>query len=148
MNLTDSIAAQCRYGDDAIAVFGADAEVIFEASEADYQGSANILVRMADGRFAHFEWTYGSCSGCDEWESSEVDVEQVMRDTAVYFDDAATLTRYLTGDVDPDQRYPRDQSPMAGSIPGMLRYLTGGIASEFEQMGAAFRAWQSPEPVA
>ena len=145
--LKDSTAAECRYGSAALDAFGPDSEVIWEASEADYQGSANILVRTTGGRFAHFEWTYGSCSGCDEWESRGLDyaeVATIMRDTAAWFDDEATLTRYLTGD-DADQAYPRDQSPTAGSLPGMLRYLTGGIATEFEQMGEAFRAWQLRE---
>lgn len=143
--LKDSTAAECRYGENALDAFGPDSEVIWEASEADYQGSANILIRTAEGRFAHFEWTYGSCSGCDEWEDrglSDVEIETTMRDTAVWFDDEATLLRYLRG-ADPEQRYPTDQSPTAGSIPGMLRHLTGRIATEFDQMGEAFRSWQA-----
>jgi hypothetical protein len=145
MEYRDSIAARCRYGEHAGAVFGQDAEVIFEASTDDYQGSANVLLRMADGRFAHFEWTYGSCSGCDEWEDrglSDEQIEQVMRDTAVWFDDEETLARYLRAE-DPEQPYPRDQSTTAGSIPGMLPVLTGGIGEEFKAMGDAFTAWRT-----
>lgn len=140
MRLSESVAATARYGGDAEAVFGADAEVIWEASSADYQGSCNVLLRLPDGRFAHYEWTYGSCSGCDEWEASGADVQEIMRDTAVYFDDTATLRRYLRLE-DEEARYPTANTNTNGSIPGMIRYLSGGIAREFDAMGAAFEEW-------
>jgi hypothetical protein len=145
MRLRESVAAQCRYGEEALDAFGPESELIWESSESDYQGSANILIRTPDGRFAHFEWTYGSCSGCDEWEARDLtpeEVTMVMRETAAWFDDEATLARYLEG-ADAEQRYPRDQSATAGSLPGMLRYLSGGIGTEFRAMGAAFAEWQA-----
>lgn len=43
-------------------------EVLFYAGEADYQGSAAVLVRRADGMIVAYEWSWGSCSGCDPWE--------------------------------------------------------------------------------
>lgn len=140
MRLAESVAAEARWGDVAVEVFGSDAEVIWEASTADYQGSCNVLLRLTDGRFAHYEWTYGSCSGCDEWEGMEADVPRIMRDTAVYFDDVATLARYLRLE-DKDQRYPTANSPTNGSIPGMVRLLFGGIGDEFREMGDAFAEW-------
>ena len=143
--LGESVAAECRYGDNALDVFGRDAELIFEDSKADYQGHANILVRTADGRFAHCEWTYGSCSGCDEWSDRDLTDEQIdtiMRDTAAWFDDAEALVRYLRLE-EPERKYPTDQSPTAGSIPGMIRFLGSGIADEFKAMGNAFVAWQT-----
>ena len=138
----ESIAAGARWGYAAVEVFGADAELIWESSTDDYQGSCNVLLRLTDGRFAHYEWSYGSCSGCDEWEGREDEVPGIMRDTAVYFDDMATLGRYLRLE-DKDARYPSANSPTNASIPGMVRLLSGGIGDEFREMGDAFAAWQA-----
>lgn len=148
MMFSESVAAQCRYGDNAARVFDG-AEVIWECSTNDYQGSANVLLRLRDGRFAHYEWTYGSCSGCDEWEGSgysDDEIDRIMRETAVYFDDRDTLRRYLklTGEFE-HVTVPTATSPQNGSIPGMLRYLGGGIGREFQEMGEAFAAWEKSQ---
>lgn len=140
----DSIAAQCRYGDIACAVFQ-NAEVIWEHSENDYQGFANILVRMPDGTFAHYEWTYGSCSGCDEWENrclTDQQIEDEMRFAMVTFDDVNVLYRYLHPQSNEDDRrvIPTANTPTNGSIPGMMRYLCG-YGSDFNEMTEAFDNW-------
>lgn len=149
MKWREAIASQCRYGDVAERIFG-DAEIIWEHSESDYQGTANVLALLPDGRFCHYEWTYGSCSGCDEWESRDLtddEVEGEMRSAAVYFDDRSTLRRYvhLEGEFE-DAKVPMAQSPTAGSIPGMARVLFGGIGDEFKEMGQAFAAWDEAHP--
>lgn len=49
-----------------------DAEVLYEAGEADYQGSAEVLAVQRtswDGdKYIYASWSWGSCSGCDGWE--------------------------------------------------------------------------------
>ena len=45
-----------------------DGEVIFSTGTDDYQGSVAIVARLDDGRWLHYDWSYGSCSGCDAWE--------------------------------------------------------------------------------
>lgn len=143
MKFWESMAAQCRYGDQAVVVFGSDSELIWEHSENDYQGSANILVHTPDGKYAHYEWTYGSCSGCDEWESanlSDEQVQKVMRESAAWFDDLQTLRRYLKLE-DKEARYPSANTRMNGGIIGPLRVLSGSAGSEFREMGEAFEKW-------
>ena len=58
----DSVAITCRYGNIVGEALGYP-DVIWEHSENDYQGFANFIGKMKDGRFVHYEWTYGSCSG-------------------------------------------------------------------------------------
>lgn len=143
----ESIASQCRYGEIAGRIFDG-AEVIFEHSENDYQGYANVFAQLRDGRFCHYEWSYGSCGGCDEWESQELtddEIESEMRSGAVFFDDIATVERYLKLDGEfKDAKVPTSNSPDNGSISGMLRRLSGGLScdSEFKAMGKAFQEWQ------
>jgi hypothetical protein len=138
-----SVAAKCRYGDNAVSVFGLDSELIWEHSEDDYQGFANILVRCTDGRFAHYEWTYSSCSVCDEWEAEGHDdekIEAIMRESAAWFSTPEEVSRYLNLD-DPDARYPCANSSTNGNIPGMLRTLGQGVSDDFKAMGEAFSEW-------
>jgi len=155
MKWSETTASKCRYGDIAERIFG-EAEVIWEHSEADWQGFANILVHMPDGRFGHYEWTYGSCSGCDEWENLRVSgadpyssdyyerrqdaVEQIMREATAWFDDEATLRRYLQLE-DSDTTYPTANTPTNGGLSGMLHILSGEVGADFHNMGHAFDAW-------
>lgn len=50
-----------------------DGEVVFSTGTADYQGSVAIVARLDDGRWLHYDWSYGSCSGCDAWEGTMYD---------------------------------------------------------------------------
>jgi hypothetical protein len=79
MRWNDTIASTCRYGDTVGQVFG-DAEIIWEDSVADYQGHANIVALLEDGTVLHYEWSYGSCSGCDSWESSGASDQDIMEE--------------------------------------------------------------------
>lgn len=45
--------------------------------ESDYQGYVDIDVELKDGRVFTYEYSYGSCSGCDEWESRNLDDAQI-----------------------------------------------------------------------
>lgn len=83
MKWNETEASKCRYGWIAGNIFG-EAEILWESSYADYQGNADIFALMPDGTFVHYEWTYGSCSGCDEWEDrglTDEEIEKEMRDT-------------------------------------------------------------------
>lgn len=87
MKWNKTIAYQCRYGEVAKRIWGTS-EILWEQSYDDYQGAAAILALMPDGQLCFYEWTYGSCSGCDDWEArclSNGEIEQEMRDGAVYF---------------------------------------------------------------
>jgi hypothetical protein len=59
MKWSETIASKCRYGSEAGEIFR-DSEIIFESAECDYQGFANVLAKMPDGTFVHYEWSYGS----------------------------------------------------------------------------------------
>jgi hypothetical protein len=84
----DTVAYDCRYGTEAVNIWG-DWEVLWEDSEADYQGHASFLARNpVNGHYVFYEWWYGSCSGCDTWEAQELtdyQIEQEMRDEAIEF---------------------------------------------------------------
>lgn len=99
MKWDETIASRCRYGEQAGAIFG-EADIIWEDSEDDYSGSADVLALLPDGRFCHYEWSYGSCSSCDDWEAdglTDEEVVDVMRRDAVYFGHVAELVVYAEG---------------------------------------------------
>jgi hypothetical protein len=144
MQWDETVASRCRYGDVAGRLFDG-ADVIFESSEDDYQGFANVFAQLRDGRFCHYEWTYGSCSGCDEWEDrglSDDEIEAEMRRAAVFFEDVATVRRYLNlADEFQGAGVPSANSPTNGAIAGALRTLCGGAAGDFVRIGEAFVEW-------
>lgn len=87
MKWNKTTASECRYGDIAAMIWGTS-EILWEQSYADYQGDAAILALMPDGMLCFYEWTYGSCSGCDDWDYrrlSDQQIMQEMKDSAVYF---------------------------------------------------------------
>lgn len=96
MKFDKTIAAQCRYGEVASTIWS-DWNVLWEDSESDYHGHASFLAEK-DGEFCFYEWDYGSCSGCDTWESLEWTDEQVaeeMRRTALWMKSEVELKRWL-----------------------------------------------------
>jgi len=146
----DTIASGCRYGDVAERIFK-DAEIIWEHSEADYQGYANVLARLKNGHFIHLSWTYGSCSGCDEWEArglSDDDVEQEMRRSMGVFKTQKHLRKYCHLE-DKTAKVPCPNDPTNGSIPGMLYMGFGGFASDFRSMARTVETYlksRKPKP--
>jgi len=92
MDFTSTIAYSCRYGDNALNVFG-KYDVLWENSESDYQGHAHFFGKK-DGAYVAYEWSYGSCSGCDGWEadgSTDEQIEKEMHDSAVWLDNVEQL---------------------------------------------------------
>ena len=148
MKWTETVASKCRYGYLAARLFG-DAEIIWEDSEDDYQGHADVLAALPDGRFAHYSWTYGSCSGCDEWEDRGLDddqIEQEMRNATAFLTDRSTVKRYLKLEGEfADARVPSANGPTNGSVPGMLYMAFGGFQDSFKAMGEAFLRWLEQE---
>lgn len=132
MKWCDTVASRCRYGEVAERLFG-EGDVIWEHSYADYQGYANVLVKLPNGMFAHYEWWYGSCSGCDDWENRNLSDDEVlkeMREETAWFNDVPTLRRYLHLDAPP----PPDRS--------LLINPSGAFGDAlFKEMAEAARAY-------
>jgi hypothetical protein len=98
MRWHDTIASKCRYGEIAERIFG-NMEIIWESSYEDWQGSANILATNGIN-FYHYEWCYGSCSGCDDWEARSLSSEQIedeMRAGLAVLKDLDTAKKYVQG---------------------------------------------------
>jgi len=112
----DTVASKCRYHEAAEVIFG-DAEIIWERSEHDYQGEVNVLAKLADGTFAHMRYDYGSCSGCDEWETRDLSDEQV----------AVEIRREMAVFAVADR---------------MAHYLRRGNSDDFTAMQSAFVPWE------
>jgi hypothetical protein len=124
MNWNESVASRCRYGDVAERIWK-DWEIVWEDSQDDYQGHATILAKKGD-RYSFYEWWYGSCSGCDAWESDgkgDDAIEAEMRDSAMWFDDKEQLKRWLDMlDSNPRGGY----DPKVNVMGAGLDWLSGG----------------------
>lgn len=140
MKWTDTVANKCRYGDIAEKIWG-DWNILWEDSEADYQGHASFLAEK-DGKYCFYEWWYGSCSGCDTWEAkwgytckdADVLVEKEMRDTALWLDDEQMLMNWLNM----LQGKAPVSNPTDGGIVGTLDLLTGGLLGRINAIRAVF----------
>jgi len=78
MKWCKTIANSCRYGDVASEIWG-DWDIIWEDSENDYQGHASFIAEK-NGKYCFYEWSYGSCSGCDTWEAAGLTDKQVEQE--------------------------------------------------------------------
>lgn len=83
MKWSDTGSSGCRYGVVAGNIWG-DWDVLWEQFDDDYQGYASFVAHK-DGRFVVYDWSYGSCSGCDDWEARRLS-EAEMRSEAVEYD--------------------------------------------------------------
>lgn len=64
-------------------------EILHLEYESDYQGYVDIDVLLKNGKVFIYDYYYGSCSGCDEWEArnlSNEEIEQEMLRAAVLYD--------------------------------------------------------------
>jgi len=64
-------------------------KILKEEYEDDYQGYIDVDVLLKDGRVFSYEYSYGSCSGCDSWEAMDYSIEQIeaeMLTEATFFD--------------------------------------------------------------
>jgi hypothetical protein len=61
-----------------------------------YQGHVDIDVLLKDGRVYSYYYSYGSCSGCDEWESEHLSDEIIYEEmkNATYFSNIEHYDRW------------------------------------------------------
>jgi hypothetical protein len=80
-----------RYGDilEDVLSFLNGKEILYKSYEDDYQGYVDVDMLLSDGRVFSYYYSYGSCSGCDEWEAEEYSNEKIkviMIQEATFFD--------------------------------------------------------------
>jgi hypothetical protein len=94
--LSNTTVAKCRYGNLCCDLWNTWQVLWFEA-ESDYQGWAKFLL-IKNGEFIFYEYTYGSCSGCDTWEDKSLSPEQIqdeMKKTAMEFKNISTFMKWI-----------------------------------------------------
>ncbi len=93
MKFSDSVSAKCRWSEYTEELFG-DWDIIWEESEADYQGKVNLLAHK-EGKFAYFSYEYGSCGGCDPWEDMpEEKIRAYFAKMIEHFEDVQALQKF------------------------------------------------------
>jgi hypothetical protein len=100
----DTVASECRWSGlvmTALGIIDVRFQVVWEDSEADYQGHAAFLGRDPEAsprdfsKWWFYEWGYGSCAGCDGWDGiDEAEIKREIRSSALFFNDA-TLKIWL-----------------------------------------------------
>lgn len=55
-------------------------QVLREKYEDGYSGYVDVDVLLEDGTIFSYCYYYGSCSGCDEWESLNYNDRQIMKE--------------------------------------------------------------------
>ena len=65
-------------------------EKVDQAGVSDWQGWGVLLGKNAGGGYATLWWSYGSCSGCDQYE--DMPAGQVVESLAADIDEHATET--------------------------------------------------------
>ena len=146
MKWNETEASKCRYGEVAGNIWG-DSDVIWEDSEANYQGHATILAVTPDGKWWFYEWFYGSCSGCDTWEAADMSneaIEKEMRDQSAIFDDAEEMLLFLSN-REPVVTESREYG--TGGLVGMLDCLSGGTCDRQLSAYKAMQNYVSNQPV-
>lgn len=100
-----SVRRDCRWDECfqiAIDSLGGAKEILFEDAYADWQGHLDMDVLLEDGRVASYYYSYGSCSGCDQWEGEfcydeqDEKVAQVMLDEMTIFTDRAEYDKWVS----------------------------------------------------
>jgi hypothetical protein len=72
----------CRYSEilDKLLEHMGAVKVLRLESDCSYQGSVDTDVLLSNGRIFSYQYSYGSCSGCDTWEAKGYSDEQIMED--------------------------------------------------------------------
>jgi hypothetical protein len=90
----DTVASSCRWSEYAEELIK-DWAILWEDSEADYQGSACVLA-YKNNAFRYIEWYYGSCSGCDSYEDlSEAEVREEFKKCLMDFKNVDTFCNWI-----------------------------------------------------
>lgn len=146
MKWNETTASECRYGEIAEKVWG-DWEILWEDSEADYQGHASILAKK-DNRYSFYEWWYGSCSGCDGWEadgSTDEQIEAEMCDTAMWFDSKKELKKWL--DMLTGNPLSNHNMERGGGLAAGIDMLSGGVRGRINAIRKELGMGPLPEKV-
>jgi len=95
MKWEETIASDCRWSEYVAEIFG-KADILLDNSSSGYQGNAEIIGALPDGRIGMYSWSYGSCSGCDSWENEDEDViRREVRDNILWFDGPSQFLEWL-----------------------------------------------------
>jgi len=132
MRWEETEASECRYGGVVEGIFG-EGNVLWENSYSDYQGYANILVLMPDGRVGYYHWSYGSCSGCDSWEAEGLTDSQIaaeIRATTAWFSNVEEVDNFL-----------RNVNNCRETHNAMARF-EGGMALDEYELKELVEAWE------
>lgn len=90
--------------DDQMTNLFKDATLIAHWNEGDYQGSVATCMYIKDFGYAIYNDYYGSCSGCDAWESaSDEEVRHMcigLSNGAYIFEHIDDVIKYLNNDRD------------------------------------------------
>ena len=68
--------------------------------DSDYQGFVDCSVLLEDGKVFSYKYWYGSCSGCDEWESDDLTEDQIaqrMLSEATFFENIEQYNTWRAG---------------------------------------------------
>lgn len=131
MKWHETIASKCRWAEEVEAAFGLNKywEILWENSCRDYQGHANIFAKQDhwdnNGVYLIYDWTYGSCSGCDSWEGEprKTIILQILNE-ALFLEDKEKLRAYFDGvkKQNPPSEY--EDNDMQGKIAAMEKELS------------------------
>ena len=72
-------------------------EILRKEYESTYQGFVDVDVLLSDGRVFSYCYSYGSCSGCDEWEGknlSDDEIESVMMQESTIFNNRESYNQW------------------------------------------------------
>jgi len=94
---------ECRYGEILNGLIGEYDEIFLYAAEADYQGYVKVAwgpgeYDYQDKNYYFYEYSYGSCSGCDDWESrglSNLEIAKEMIEGTVKFEKKEDFIKFL-----------------------------------------------------
>lgn len=73
-------------------------EVLRLSYYSGWQGDVDIDVLLLDGRVFSYQYYYGSCSGCDDWEArylDDDDIESEMLQDATIFDNIDEYNKWI-----------------------------------------------------
>lgn len=82
MKFEETITSKCRYATLLLDVFNFidnDFDVLWENSKFEYQGHVKILIETKNKnvKWIYYEYSYGSCIGCDTWQSAGMTYNEI-----------------------------------------------------------------------
>jgi hypothetical protein len=98
MKWDDTDTAKCRWAEFVKKFL--DGEVLLDNSYHDYQGDAQVISIVADGRVGMYSWNYGSCSGCDSWEGQDDKIIlKEIEESILWWDNPSQFIEWLEGPI-------------------------------------------------